>query len=239
MTIIGKLICWYKSYFSDLTDKEFRALRDAYKVTQPSLTELVLATYFRRHALSDNKVNIVCEGKWSLKQLYMLNIRRGRSLSTYEQHCMVFFMPVGGMYHFPAPLEKAALTEMFDNAPPYKIAAYARDFVLPEEFERRLVGLCQREQSKPYPINNYRGALLFYLLFCHGKRLVAADLQKAVLALREEKLSTALVRCCSLEECVLDDEVVAEMVAAKDVYNLNTLLFHSYIASKERMIDMC
>lgn len=242
MTIIEMLICWFKARFSDLTDKEFCALCKTYKLTSTPLERNVLQTYFRRHTPSNSRINAICEGSWALKQIYMLSIPRNRALTPYEQHCMVFFMPVGGPYHFPSPLDTVALKELFETARPYKIAAYARDFVLPEQFEARLIELCRKESPKRFPLNSYQGAMLYYLSFNHGKRLVAPNLQQAVLNLGDEKLSKALINACSFDTCVLSDEAINTLIAAKDEKLLSELLFKSYVASPEtvqKLLSTC
>ena len=233
MTIIKKLVCWYKAYFTQLTEKEFIALRNAYKLGTTPLIERILATYFRRHAPSDAEVNIICEGHWYFKQLYVENTPRGRKLSEYEQHCWVFFMPLGGSNRFPSELDEPALNELFNYVPPNKIAIYVRDFALPEKFEWRLLELCQKEGTKKkFLPATYHGALYNYLTFCPANRMAAPKIQKALLMLGDKGLLTALINSSSLDNCSLADEVISELIESRDEASLSLLLFKSYIADK-------
>ena len=233
MTIIEKFVCWYKARFSQLTDKEFIALRNAYKPKETPLIGRILATYFHRHAPRDSEMNIICEGNWAFKQLYALNTPRGRKLSKYEQHCWVFFITTGGPYRFPSALDEPALTELFDCTRPGKVTSYVRDFALPEKFEMRLLELCRTEKKKPFPLNSYRRAMSNYLSFCREKRLTAPAAQKALLALNDKELTEDLLKCCTLENCILADEVIAELIASRNEDALSLLLFQSYVADND------
>ena len=242
MNIIKKLLCWYKARFTDLTDKEFSSLRNSYRLASTPLVQQILQTYFRYHQLSDSKINLICEGSWMFRQLYMLNIRRGRPLTAYEQNCMVHFMPLGGPYRFPSPLDLPALDTLFADRRPYKIAAYVRDFSVPPQFELQLLDLCQAEQRRKFPLNTYRGALLSYLHLCKEPRFRTTASQKALLALKDAKLTEALIECGTYPDCILTDEVIELLIADKDFETLDLILFHSSIDSAElipKMLRAC
>lgn len=238
MTIIEKLVCWYKARFSQLSDKEFTALRDAYKLASTPFIERILATYFRHHIPKNSEVNIICEGNYSFQQLYVLNTPRGRKLSEYEQHCWVYFMPLGGPYRFPSALDEPALTELLDSGAPCKIAAYVRDFALPEKFELRLLELCKKEEKKRFPLNTYHSAVFNYLTFCRESRMTSPTSQRALLAINDEKLTEALMKLSSLDNCLLAGEVIADLIADRNKAALSLLLFKSYVADKDLVQKM-
>lgn len=233
MTIIKKLVYWFKARFMQLTDEEFIALRDAYKLARPPQIEKILTTYFHCHVPRDTEVNIICKGDLFFKQLYVKSTPCGRKLSPYEQHCWVFFMPLGRLYRFPSPLDEPALTELLNYASPCKIATYIRDFALPEKFERRLLKLCREEKNKKIVLNTYHSALYDYLAFCPENHMVTPEIQKALLELGNKELLKAILKNCSFDNCILADEVIAELIKSHDEATLSLLLFKSYIANKE------
>ena len=235
MKIIKFLLCWFKAHFCTLGLDDFNALCDDFECSKHHIiSQLALKKYFAVHMPFKQELDRIYAGNFDLRWLYLKSISPKRRLSDDEQYFLVCDMPTGGSFRFPSALRAPALKMLFERASPQKIGDYAEDFVLPTDYELRLIELCRKEKDhKVKFLNSFRRALMRYLRHAEGYKLMTPEVQMAVLALDDEEVTIAMIENCNLTTNILFMPVLKILVEQGSLNALKKLLSRSFIRSDE------
>ena len=231
MKTIRNLCLSFKAWVGTLSIKQFEFMclefdRSGGRKFRSSLSKYLSS----RRTPSTDEINAIYGGSCELQWLYLAQMT-SRKLSEYEESRLVTAMPMGGDYRFPQELkEREALQQLFSFKNVTKLAIYLHDYLVPEEYELKLLDFCKKIHSTKL-LENYleykEGYEKNYPFF--GEKAQNAFLEIA----SDELLEKWFNNYFSFEKNFLTEESIKSIIVRNSRQVMSTYLLNTYLPTKE------
>lgn len=235
----------FKARYGTFTEEEFGNLCKVYGNVNGLFdrnrrkdVEKVLKVFLAYHTPTSTQLNELYGYGDTLRWLYLEAIPDNRALTDDEQMYLAGLMEFGPTHHFPQAINNRALVHLFGSGNVKRIAAYAKDFTLPERFELEIIE--RYGKQKPYCNRHrfgkcdYQDVLKAYLSSYAHPKCQSEEVQNKLLeVVDDEDMWVALCSNQNMDDNVLSEHTIRELIDRKYRKALRALLMHSFIPSAD------
>jgi hypothetical protein len=248
MEIIEKISLLWKAWRRTLSIEEFSFLvglistrfRDT---DEYAFAAKVLKKYFRGN-LKQKEADVLASSLMEAQDFWLESVR-GKMLSDIETELLIKRLPWYFTWNFPVRLSEKSLEILFSEQNPEKIVAYCRDYCLPKRFEDFLLEKYQQSLTNPdgkmqyvkiggRRTDGWAEALETYLHFGSDERFVSKDMQKKLLSLNNARLTSFLIKRCSIAKNILDEEIICSLIGQHNEEAMRLLLLESFLPNIQK-----